>query len=386
MQSTVQPYLAYRITGQPFYLGLIGFAGTLPGLLFTLPGGVLIEHLDKRKTVIVMQVIMMCQAFVLAILTLTGLITIWHIVLLAFVLGTANSLEITARQSMLIELVGRDVLPNAIALNSSLFNSARVIGPVLSVPFLVLIQNSGEGWAFFANGISYLFVIVGLLFVRTTSHIEQIDGPRFSFSQMAEGLNYIRHERTIFLLLSMILVLSFFGVPFSQQIPVFARDVFGTAVDNADSIAARNSLMVSFQGVGALIASILLAFLSANPRRGILLTLGQFAFGAALIGICLSPQVEYAYFFITIAGWGLVSHLASTNTIIQQRIPDRLRGRVISAYLWVQQGATPFGSLLIGFIAQTLGAKSAVLAGGAICLIMYAIIHLRNPAIRHLRS
>jgi MFS family permease len=194
MQSTVQPYLAYRITGQPFYLGLIGFAGTLPGLLFSLPGGVIIEHLDKRRTVIILQCVMMAQAFTMAILALSGTITIWHIVVLAFILGTANSLEIIARQSMLIELVGREALPNAIALNSSLFNSARVIGPAVSVPFLILLQDSGEGWAFFANGISYLFVIVGLFFVRTKSCtkggsavLDKANGRRYSIYSSRQG-------------------------------------------------------------------------------------------------------------------------------------------------------------------------------------------------------
>ncbi len=167
MQNTTQPYLAYRLTGSPFILGLIGFSATLPTLLLALPGGVLVEHLDKRKTVIVMQFFMMIQAFLLAFLALTGIIQVWHIVVLAFLLGTANAIEITARQAMLIELVGKPALPNAIALQSTIFNLARVLGPSLTGVVLILIQNQGEGWAFFANGVSFIFVIAGLFFVRT---------------------------------------------------------------------------------------------------------------------------------------------------------------------------------------------------------------------------
>ncbi|MDP3185076.1 MAG: MFS transporter, partial [Anaerolineales bacterium] len=167
MQNTTQSYLAYRLTGRPLDLGIIGFAATLPTLILALPGGVIVEHLDKRKTVIIMQTIMMIQALILAFLTLTGIIQIWHIMILAFVLGSANAIEITARQAMLIELVGKPALPNAIALQTTVFNAARVLGPSMTAIVLILVKNQGEGWAFFFNGISYLFVIVGLFFVNT---------------------------------------------------------------------------------------------------------------------------------------------------------------------------------------------------------------------------
>jgi MFS family permease len=250
---------------------------------------------------------------------------------------------------------------------------------------VILRQDSGEGWAFFANGISYLFVIVGLFFVRTKSYTVQREGPRFSIKQMVEGIQYIRQDRVILVLISMVAILSFFGAPFSQQIPVFARDVFSSPLDNADSVAARNSLMVSFQGLGALIASISLAIFSTSRRKGMVLTLGQFAFGAALVGISLTKSVDLTYLLIAMAGWGQVSQMALTNTMIQQKVPDNLRGRVISTYLWVLQGATPFGSLLIGSVAQSLGAPIAVLLGGSICLIAYSVIHLRNKYIRQLK-
>lgn len=160
MQSTTLPYLAYRLSGRPLDLGLLGFSSTLPTLLLALPGGVLVERLEKRKVVIVLQTVMMVQAFTLAALTLSGRIQIWHLVALSFLLGCANAIEITARQSMLVEMVGKPALPNAIALQATIFNLARVLGPALTALVLLLIERGGEGWAFFLNGVSFLFVIV----------------------------------------------------------------------------------------------------------------------------------------------------------------------------------------------------------------------------------
>src|SRR5512133_2478754 len=197
MQNTTQPYLAYRLSGQPFDLGLIGFASALPTLLLALPGGVLVERLDKRKTVIAMQIVMMIQAFTLAVLALTGVIQIWHIVVLAFLLGSANAIEITARQAMLIELVGKGALPNAIALQSTIFNAARVIGPSLVAPFLIFIQGNGEGWAFLANGVSYLFIIVSLFFVQTPFKVAQTVEKRNLWADFREGQVYIRQTRSV---------------------------------------------------------------------------------------------------------------------------------------------------------------------------------------------
>ncbi|MBI4771816.1 MAG: MFS transporter, partial [Chloroflexi bacterium] len=216
MQSTVQPYLAYRLTGQPIFLGVIGFATTLPTLLLTLPGGVLVERLDKRRVVIVMQTVMMLQAFALGALAFSGHISIWHIAALAFVLGAANSIEITARQSLMIELVGKEALPNAIALNSTIFNAARVLGPMASAPFLVLLKDNGEGWAFLANGVSYLFVIVSLLLIRTRT--PPIPAPKgvSGMAQFREGQRYVARTPVVRLLVTMAAMLGLVGVPFSQ--------------------------------------------------------------------------------------------------------------------------------------------------------------------------
>jgi MFS family permease len=382
MQSTTQPYLAYRLSGKPFDLGLIGFAGALPTLILALPGGVLVERLDKRKTVITMQIVMMLQALVMAFLALTGVIQIWHIAALAFVLGTANAIEITARQAMLIELVGKESLPNAIALQSTIFNAARVIGPSLVAPFLIFIRGSGEGWAFLANGISYLFIIVSLFFVQTPFRTEPQKIARNWLAEFREGQAYIRQTRSVAMIIVMAAVLGFVGFPLLQQIPVIASDVLAQGLDTEAARAARNSALYTAQGAGALVAAFSLA--SFNPKRkGRLLAAGQMIFIAGLIAISFTRSVPVALLLFVLIGWGSVTALATMNTLIQLEVPDSLRGRVFSTYLWGLQGIAPFGSLLVGWMAQNWGILTAALACGLICLAVIGGIHLTNPEIRN---
>ena len=384
MQSTVQPYLAYQLTDQPIYLGLVGFANTLPAFLFILPAGVIIERLNKRKTVIIMQIVMMLQAFTLAYLAITHQVTIWHIVGLTFILGFANSLEITARQSMLIELVDREALPNAIALNSTIFNAARVIGPSLSAPFLMLLQNTGEGWAFFANGVSYLFVIIGLFIIQTKPKQLAENNHRLSTADFLEGQKFIRSTPIILFILMLVAIPSFWGFPFAQQIPVFSRDVLKAVGDTNAIVAGRNSLMVTTQGVGALIAAVTLAAFSTMRHKGRLLMVGQIVFALGLVGLGFSRSLYQAVPFILMMGWGTVTQLALANTLIQLTVPDHLRGRVISSYLWVMNGIAPFGSLFLGWLVQTVGASTAVMIGGSVCLVGYLGFHYLRPEIRRL--
>lgn len=383
MQSTVQPYLAYRLTGQPIYLGLVGFAATLPILLFTLPGGVLVERLDKRRAVILLQTVMMLQAFALACLALSGRIAIWHIVALAFVLGAANAVEVTARQTMLIELVGREALPNAIALNSTIFNAARVLGPAAAAPFLLFLQEQGEGWAFFANGVSYVFVILGLLMVSRPPRPLQSREHKDALAEFREGQRYIRRAPTVAMLMVMASILGFITIPLSQQYPVFARDVLGRPGEPQTAVAARNSALVAAQGVGALTAAVLLAVVNTK-HKGRLLMIGQFAIGAAMALFGLMRSTPPALALIAVIGWGTVTQLATTNTLIQLLAPDELRGRVISTYLWGLQGVAPFGSLLVGWMVQQWGAPAAVVIGGCASLFTTTAIHFFTPALRRI--
>jgi MFS family permease len=380
-QNTTLPYLAYQITGSSLDLGLIGFATTLPMLFVTLPAGVLVEHMDKRKTVIVMQAVMMLQAFTLALLTLSGRIQIWHITLLAFVLGTASAIEITARQAMLIELAGRQALPNAIAVQTTAFNLGRVIGPTLAAALLTL--NNGAGKVFLSNGISYLFVIGGLFLVRTRYQVPREAAKRQNLrAEFGEGQRYIRQNPLVSQIIIMMAVVGFFGFPLLQQIPAIAKDVLAQAGDSEQIVAARNSALYSFQGIGALIAAFSIAFFTSFKKKGLWVTFGQFTFVLALIALSVMKTAIPAYILLMLIGWGTVTQLSLMNVLIQIQVPNGLRGRVFSTYLWAIQGVAPFGSLLIGWWAQTWGVPRTLLACGIIILAILSGMHFSSPDIR----
>jgi MFS family permease len=381
MQNTTLPYVAYKITGSSLDLGLIGFAGTLPMLFVTLPAGVLVEHWDKRVTVIVMQSIMMIQAFLLAALTFSGRLQIWHIGVLAFVLGTASSIEITARQAMLIELAGRDALPNAIAVQTTAFNLGRVIGPTIAAALLTL--TNGSGWVFLSNGISYIFVIGGLFFVRTRYQVQREASLAKSLrAEFGEGQRYIRQNPLVSHIIIMMAVVGFFGFPLLQQIPAVAKDVLAQVSDTEQIVAARNSALYTFQGIGALIAAFSIAFFTSYKKKGTWLTFGQYTFILAVIALSFVRDALPAYALLTLIGWGTVTQLAIMNVLIQIQVPNGLRGRVFSTYLWAIQGVAPFGSLMIGWWAQAWGVPRTLLVCGVIILVVLTGMHFSTPDIR----
>ena len=385
MQNTAQPYLAYRISGRPLDLGLIGFASTLPTLLLALPAGVLVERWDKRKTVIIFQSIMSLQALGLAALTFTGQIQIWHIGVLALIFGTASAVEITARQAMLIELSGRDALPSAIALQSMVFNVGRVIGPLMAS--WLLTSTGTEGSVFLANGISYLFVIAGLFIIQTRYKVPRETGEKKSLgSEFREGMGYIRRNSLVASIIVMSALVGFFGFPLIQQIPALARDVLRTASDTETMVAMRTSNLYAAQGAGALTAALLAAYMNASRNKGLMVTLGQIAFIFPLIALGYVPSLSISLILLVLIGWGTVTQLVSMNTLIQVSVPNGLRGRVFSVYLWALQGVAPFGSLLIGWIAQNWGVPAAALIGGLVSLISIGSLHFFNPGVRRAQA
>ena len=374
MQATALPYLAYRISGRPLDLGLIGVANTLPTLLFALPAGVLVERWDKRKTVILFQAIMSLQAFGLAFLAYTGKIQIWHIVVLAFFFGTAVAIEVTARQAMLIELAGREALPSAIALQTTAFNFGRVIGP-LGAAWLISLTGS-EGSVFLANGISFIFVIIGLIFARTKFKVEKeanIEGGLKS--EFKEGLLYIRNDQVVTSMILMAALVGFFGIPLIQQLPALARDVLKTAIDTEEMVAARTSNLYAAQGAGAVIAAIIVAYFSSADKRS-MLSIGQVVFIIPIIVLGFVRNMNFALVLLAFIGLGTVIQLVTMNTMIQVSVPNGLRGRVFSIYFWALQGVAPFGSFVIGWMAQTWNVPTTIILGGTVCLLGIIAVRL----------
>jgi len=385
MQNTAQPYLAYRISGRPMDLGIIGFASTLPTLILALPAGVLVERWDKRKTVIIFQSIMSLQAFGLAILTFTGHVQIWHIVGFALIFGTASAVEITARQAMLIELAGREALPSAIALQTMAFNIGRVLGPLTAA---WLITSTGtEGSVFLANGTSFLFVIAGLFIARTRYKIpREMESNKGLGVEFREGLAFIRKNTVVATIIVMAALIGFFGLPLLQQLPAIARDVLKLAGDTEVIVAGRTSTLYAAQGIGALIAAIMATFLSSSRKKGRMVTIGQIAFIFPLIALGYARHLGISLFLLLIIGWGTVMQLVTMNILIQLKVPNELRGRVFSIYLWALQGVAPFGSLLIGWLAQNWGVPLAALVGGLVSLVTIGSLHLINPGVRRTQA
>ena len=374
MQATALPYLAYRMTGRPLDLGLIGFSNTLPTLLFALPAGVLVERWDKRKVVILFQAIMSIQAFGLAFLTYSSRIQIWHIVLLAFFYGSAVSVEVTARQAMLIELTGRDALPSAIALQTTAFNVGRVIGPLIAA--WIISATGDEGAVFLANAISFVFVIAGLFLAQTRYKVPQeTSAVRNLRGEFKEGLVYIRSNTVVMSVILMAALVGFFGIPLVQQIPALARDVLKTLADTEAMVATRTSNLYAAQGVGALIAAFLAATWTSSDKHKMLL-LGQISFIFPIILLGLATKINMALLLLAFIGWGTVTQLVMMNTLVQTEVPDALRGRVFSVYFWALQGVAPFGSIVIGWIAQTWRVPTAAIVAGTICLLGIGLIRL----------
>ena len=373
-QATALPYLAYRISGRPLDLGLIGFSNTLPTLLFALPAGVLVERWDKRRTVIIFQAIMSLQAFGLAWLAYTNRLEIWHIVVLAFFFGSAVSIEVTARQSMLIELTGREALPSAIALQTTAFNTGRVLGPITAAWLISATGN--EGSVFLTNGISFVFVIAGLFVARTRFKVQNDAKQKGNLhSEFREGVSYIRNNTVVLSVILMAALIGFFGIPLIQQIPAVARDVLKTAVDTEMMVATRTSNLYAAQGVGALTAAFLAAYLASTNKQK-MLAIGQASFVIPIIALGFVRDVNLALLLLVFIGWGTVTQLVSMNTMIQVDVPDRLRGRVFSVYFWALQGVAPFGSIVIGWLAQTWSVPTTIIVGGATCLLGILGIHL----------
>lgn len=382
MQNTAQPLLAYRLSGRPLDLGVIGFAFALPTFFLAFPSGVLVERWDKRKAVMILQAVMMIETLVLAVLTLTGRIQIWHIIVLSMVLGIATTFEITARQSMLIELVGGDHLPNAIALQSTAFNMSRVLGPALAAPLLLILPSNGEGWIFLLNALSFGAILISLFSVRLMHRVEPTPSNQSIARDFLDGGRYILAHRNIAAIILLAAILGLFGMPVMQQIPVLAKDVLAQVSDTKSIVDARNSALYLALGSGALTAALSIAFNNSAHQRGARLVMGEAAFIVGLLGIAFLNRFWFAVALVALMGWGGVTQFATMNTLLQTQVANDLRGRVYSVYLWSFQGIAPFGSLLIGWMTQNLSLPVTAMVCGVVCLFGLGGIQLFFPAAR----
>lgn len=356
MQSVAQAWLVYELTHSAALLGLIGFAGQIPVFVFSAIGGTVADRLDRRRILLVTQTVAMVLAFILAGLTLEGWVQTWHVFLLAGLLGLVNAFDIPARQSFVIEMVGRDDLLNAIALNSSVINGARIVGPALAG---VLIGLVGEGWCFLLNGLSYLAVIGGLFMMRLP--IRSM-APRAgsALSHIREGFHFAWHTGPIRALLLLLGLASLTGMPYMVLMPVFAAKILHGGPEGL-------GVLMAAAGAGALLGALTLAARRGVSGLGRWVAGAGMGFGLGLVAFSLSRVFWLSAFLLVPVGFFMMVQMASSNTLIQSMVPDSLRGRVMALYSMMLMGMAPFGALIAGILADRLTAPVVVALGGALC-------------------
>lgn len=372
MQNVGEGWLILTLTNSPFYVGLTAALSSLGVLLFSLYAGVIADRTDKRRFIIYMQIAFMLEAFTVAILVWTQVVAVWQVLLLATLLGIASAFDIPMRQSFVVEMVGKDDLMNAIALNSSLFNAARVVGPAIAG---FLIGAVGIAWCYFLNGLSYIAVIAGLLMMRLP---RATSPPKTTSAWMGfrEALTYIRSERRMRVLIVLTAILSVFGFPYIAMMPVFARDVLRSG-------ATGYGALTSSIGIGAVIGALAIALRSSRIRnRGRLMLAGGTAFGVLLILFSASRVLALSMVLLALAGCAMIVNNSLMNTLLQTSAPDHLRGRIMGFYSFVFVGMAPFGAFLFGVVAEHVGAPAAIAGGGGVVVLALIIAAWMVPALR----
>ncbi len=357
MQWVAQGWLVYELTRSAFALGVVGFATRLPVVFLSLIAGVLADRIEKRRILIVTQAVSMVLAFILAGLTLSNRVEFWHVVLLGALAGATHSFDAPTRQSFYKDLVGREDLMNAIALNSTIFNAARLVGPALAG---ILIKYIGTGGCFVINGVTYLAVIGAYLGMRLAP-MEKAEDRRSHWEDFKEGLVFIRDHPVVRTGVTIIAFASFFTFSYGTLLPVFADVVL------RGGSGTYAGLMASV-GAGALVSALGVASLGNVERKGVLTAAGVILFPIVLILISFTRSVAAASMLCFLLGLVMILMTASMNTLVQTAIPDRLRGRIMSFYVLVFLGAMPFGNLLSGRIAEWIGVVSALRIGAAASL------------------
>jgi MFS family permease len=352
MQTVAQSWLVYQKTHSSLQLGLVGFASQIPVFLMAPVGGMVADRVNRYRIVIATQVASMILALILAALTLTNTVEVWHIYVLAALLGVVNAFDIPGRQSFLVDMVGRDDLMNAIALNSSMFNGARVVGPAVAG---ILVSKIGEGGCFLANGISYIAVIIGLLMMRVQVRPRIIsDSP---VDDIIEGFRWVSHTGPIRALLLLLGLVSLVGMPYTVLMPIFAEHILHSG-------ARGLGILMGFTGIGALLGALTLAVRTGVRGLGKLVSLCCAGFGISLIAFSFSKVFWLSAVLLIPVGFCIMLQMACSNTLIQSMVPDSLRGRVMALYSMMFMGMAPFGALLGGALADRLGAPIAVSIGG----------------------
>lgn len=376
MQQIALGWLVYRLTDSAFLLGLVGFSSQIPTFILASYAGVLADRFDKHRIIILTQTLAMIQAAILAVLTLTHSIQIWHIIFLSVFIGIVNAFDMPTRQAFVVDLVEDKIdLPNAIALNSSMFNTARLVGPMIAG---VLISLLGEGLCFLINAISFIAVIVALLMMNIKNNV--VSGEKKNvFNELLEGIKYSYTFKPIRVLLLLLALLNLTGSPFAVLMPVFAKDILK---GNANTLG----FLFGAVGIGALIGAIYLA-----SRRNVLglgrwIAISSIIFALGLILFSFSQNLIFSLMLMLFTGFGMMVQMASTNTLLQTLVDNDKRGRVMSLYVMAFVGTAPLGSLIAGILASKFGAPFTIFSGAVVCFISAITFVFYLPKLRnHIR-
>jgi MFS family permease len=371
MQTVAESWLVYRLTGSSLLLGSVGFCAQFPVFLVAPLGGIVADRKNRHHIIIMTQVASMLLALTYAFLTITQRITVPHIFMLAAALGIVNAFDIPARQAFLVDMVGREDLMNAIALNSSMFNGARIVGPAVAG---VLVAAIGEGWCFFANGVSYIAVIAGLLMMNVQCRRRDVAAST-PLEDLREGFRYVFQTRPIVSLMLLLGLVSLVGMPYAVLMPVFADKILHGG-------ARGLGILMTCSGLGALAGALMLAMRSGLKGLGRWVAVASGSFGFFLVMFSLSRHFWLSAVILIPVGFSMMTQMASSNTLIQAMVPDALRGRVMSVYSMMFMGGAPFGAFFGGVAADHLGAPMAVAIGGAISVLGAIVFGTKLPSIR----
>ena len=367
-------WLVYRLTGSAVLLGAVSFAGQAPAFFLGPLAGVLVDRWDRHRTLVITQIISMLQSFAVAGLALAGVITVWQIVLLAMVQGIVNAFDMPARQSFVVQVVTRrEDLSNAIALNSSMVNVARLVGPALAG---IIIASVGEAYCFLIDGISYLAVIASLLMMRLgATPVARKQGA--IVAEIKEGWRYVSQSVPIRSILLLLALASFAGMPYTVLMPMIVREELHGGPNTL-------GLLMSASGLGALVGAVTLALRRSVLGLGMRIVVCAAMFGVSLIAFALSKSLWSSLLILPFIGFAMMQHMASSNTILQTIVDDEKRGRVMAFYSMAFQGMAPFGSLMAGSLAASIGAQRTLLLSGAVCLTGAMWFARKLPQIRAL--
>ncbi|HEY6303018.1 MAG TPA: MFS transporter [Terriglobales bacterium] len=357
MQTVAQAWLVYRMTDSALLLGSVGFASQFPVFLVAPLGGITADRVNRQRLVIATQTASLILAGILAALTLFHLVHVWHIFVLAALLGVVNAFDIPGRQSFLVDMVGKEDLMNAIALNSSMFNGARVIGPAIAG---ILVAKIGEGWCFAANSVSYIAVIVGLLLMHV--HCAPRLSKQSPIEDIIEGFRWVNHTKVIRALLLLLGLVSLVGMPYTVLMPVFADKILHGG-------ARGLGILMGATGVGALFGALTLAAKTGVKGLGRWVAFACGSFGVSLFLFSFSRSFWLSVALLMPAGYSMMLQMACSNTLVQTMVPDQLRGRVMSVYSMMFMGMAPFGAFFGGALAHRIGAPITVAMGGVACLV-----------------